>query len=221
MKNIIAIGDIHGCFKQLNEILEQSKQYPRHELVFLGDYIDRGPESEKVCRTLDGKNGIFLKGNHEEMLIRRAINNPSKISELLQIAQISIESLEWICKSLQAIYSTEDYIFVHAGLNCEKGLDEQSEHDYLWTRWSDDYYCITKKLVIHGHSVIKDPEMRGNRLNINTGCGSGGYLTAVVLPEMIYLKSSISEGKEFDWEKIKLELESELEELEQIDENCA
>jgi len=217
MNKIIAIGDIHGCKVQLLEILDKIKPYSDHELVFLGDYIDRGPDSDDVCKILMDMNAIFLKGNHEEMLINRINHNVEQKEKFLDSIKLSNLSLKWLEDKLQNIYITDDYIFVHAGLDINKGIDSQTEFDYLWMRWNSDYYAITKKLVIHGHTVINNPEIVGNRININTGCGSGGYLTALVLPEMEYLKSSNSVGSEFNWEIIKKELEDEIEELEEIE----
>ena len=52
MEKIIAVGDVHGCLKQLDEILRMAMEYPGHRLVFPGDYIDRGPDSEGVCGRL-------------------------------------------------------------------------------------------------------------------------------------------------------------------------
>jgi hypothetical protein len=66
---------------------------------------------------------------------------------------------------------------------------------------------------IHGHCVSPKPQEIGNRVNINTGCGCGGYLTALVLPEKIYLSSGKTEGEEHDWARLRKCLEAELEEL--------
>jgi serine/threonine protein phosphatase 1 len=209
----IAIGDIHGCIIQLNEILEKTKMFPLHKLVFLGDYIDRGPDSEMVCEKLGKIDGIFLKGNHEEMLLKRVNHDSTKIEQLLSMAKISKSSLNWINTKLKSIFVEDEYIFVHAGLDVAKSLNEQKELDYFWTRWDKDYSQITNKTVIHGHTVITNPEIVGNRININTGCGSGGFLTALVVPEMLFLNSSISLGKENNWDLIRKELENEIEEL--------
>ncbi len=218
MHNIIAIGDIHGCQKQLDEILEKAKTYPTHSFVFLGDYIDRGTDAEYVCKKVASLNAICLKGNHEEMLLNRARHNPDDLDKLLGMAKISKESFSWINNSLFPVYSAGKYIFVHAGLDVSKPLDQQTEFDYLWTRYDNNYYSITNKTVIHGHMIVSEPVVCGNRININTGCGSGGYLTALVLPEMVYLASSVSQGIEYDWAGIRKELEADIEELLVIEE---
>ena len=77
--NIFAIGDIHGCLNQLTSIHDQIfnyKNYKKEEdlLIYIGDYIDRGPKSKQVIdQILQLKNkeikAVFLMGNHEEMMI--------------------------------------------------------------------------------------------------------------------------------------------------------
>jgi serine/threonine protein phosphatase 1 len=69
---IYAIGDIHGCLKTLKELLGQLPLKDDDEVVFLGDYIDRGPDSKGVLDYLlaNRKPGWhFLRGNHEQMLL--------------------------------------------------------------------------------------------------------------------------------------------------------
>jgi serine/threonine protein phosphatase 1 len=77
----IAIGDIHGMFHALEMLLEHIDCFietkwrnDRFKLIFLGDYIDRGPHSKQVIkklRSLESENYICLKGNHEEMILNR------------------------------------------------------------------------------------------------------------------------------------------------------
>jgi serine/threonine protein phosphatase 1 len=69
---IYAIGDIHGCLKQLQDLMAQLPLRPEDEVVFLGDYIDRGPDSKGVLDYLvkeQKPNWRLLRGNHEQMLL--------------------------------------------------------------------------------------------------------------------------------------------------------
>ncbi len=69
---IYAIGDIHGCLKALTDLIGQLPLKPEDEVVFLGDYIDRGPDSKGVLDYLlknQQPNWRFLRGNHEQMLL--------------------------------------------------------------------------------------------------------------------------------------------------------
>ena len=76
---IFAVGDIHGCLKPLRALLENIKAArttERPELIFLGDYVDRGPSSREVIdflladSVIGGFSAVFLKGNHEATLAR-------------------------------------------------------------------------------------------------------------------------------------------------------
>src|SRR5688572_4873486 len=78
------IGDVHGCFKSLKAIVEEKIQPSRQDkIIFVGDYIDRGPDSKGVVSylmqlRLMGHNLVFLKGNHEDMMLRSATNKQMK-----------------------------------------------------------------------------------------------------------------------------------------------
>ena len=72
-QRILAIGDIHGCYKAFNALLQAVNPGRDDLLVMLGDYIDRGPESKKVVDRLialpEELQVVFLAGNHEEMIM--------------------------------------------------------------------------------------------------------------------------------------------------------
>lgn len=139
MKNVFVVGDIHGCFDELNELLQHWDK-EQDQLVFLGDYIDRGKDSRKVLefiQTLVQTDGaIALKGNHERMFIdwlnewqtERFIRNGGKetiysllgtdteIDERRAIAEAYPQTIHFL-KNLPLYYEWGDYLFVHAGIN--------------------------------------------------------------------------------------------------------
>lgn len=213
MPGFVVVGDIHGCLVQLREVLTLAKNFADHQLVFLGDYIDRGPDSEGVIRLLRTLPATFLRGNHEQMLLDRMGSDSGRNARFLIQAGLSPESAEWIRSQTIFLEETEDYVFVHAGFDIRKPLHAQTEDDLVWTRYEGSYERLTTKLVVHGHSIVDRPDKVGNRLNINTGCGAGGPLTALALPEMKFLVSSASPGPEYNLAKMRKYLEGELEEL--------
>jgi len=195
----VVFGDIHGCLIPLREVLAAAKDFPDHELIFLGDYIDRGPDSEGVIRLLSTIPATFLRGNHEQMLLDRLSPDPVARARFLHQVGVSAESVEWIRAETVFLKETDDYIFVHAGFDVHKTLRDQTVDDLIWTRYDGSYQRLTHKLVVHGHSIVDAPDGVGNRLNINTGCGAGGPLTAVVLPEKEFLVSSVSRNIYHGW----------------------
>ncbi len=167
----IAVGDIHGCPHQLEEILELGLAFPDHQWVFLGDYIDRGPDSESVVQILRRFHGIFLLGNHEDRLFDRLRSaSPIERQQWLDFTGLSETSLGWLTQIPVPCWDTDSYLFVH----------DADDKD------------LTSKWVVHGHHSLREPLIVGNRVNINTSCGAGGPLTAVVLPEFLFLQSSHS-----------------------------
>jgi serine/threonine protein phosphatase 1 len=211
MKKIFAIGDIHGCYDQLKALVEKIPiDFSHDTLLFIGDYIDRGPHSAEVIDYLIElkqrvKVVIFLKGNHEDML-DKFLNGDDRFTYLLNGGQQTLDSylkkpvqpesfpippdhFEFF-KSLRLYYETEDFIFVHAGLRPRTPLETQSTEDLLWIR---DNFISTKydfgKRVIFGHTPLKKPLVEPNKIGIDTGAVYGNALTCVQLPELVFFKA--------------------------------
>ena len=69
MKEKIVVGDIHGSLKLLDKVLNYVKDYNPEDVIFLGDYVDRGKESKQVLEKLMQTNYLCLMGNHDNMLL--------------------------------------------------------------------------------------------------------------------------------------------------------
>jgi serine/threonine protein phosphatase 1 len=204
MGKIFAIGDIHGCFDKLYTLmalLEVDKN--RDSLIFLGDYIDRGPQSLDVVEylihlSLNGYHTVFLKGNHEAMLLDYLSGKDQNIfllsggSNTLDSYGQHIDRLhnlimppshQEFLQSLHLFYETDSYIFVHAGLVPRVPLNQQQEKDLLWIR--DAFIHSTYdfgKIVIFGHTPFKEPFVTKNKIGIDTGAFYGNRLTCIELP---------------------------------------
>lgn len=95
LKKIVAIGDIHGCTAQLKKLLGKIQQkWEWDELVFLGDYVDRGPDSKGVIEEIISWQKqypgrvIALKGNHEQWMLH-ALRNPCSTSWLIGMSGVT------------------------------------------------------------------------------------------------------------------------------------
>ena len=88
-------------------------------------------------------------------------------------------------KKLEISFSTEKYLFVHAGIDAKKTLEDQTNLDFLWSRSKDffDKNFKSQKIIVHGHTpepnIINDPY----RINIDTGCYFSGKLSCVCLSD--------------------------------------
>ncbi len=210
MNKIFAIGDIHGCFNQLQKLIKNlAIDQQCDTLVFIGDYIDRGSSVKEVVDYVIGlrsdfKNIVCLMGNHEQMLLNYLVGIDEKMylynggTATLLSYGISCSSIPQTRKaaippshllffqSLLPYYETKDYIFVHAGLIPGLSLGEQTVHDLLWVRQEFIYSEHDfGKLVIFGHTPFRSPLIRPNKIGIDTGAVSGGRLTCVELPAVI------------------------------------
>ncbi|GBC63274.1 metallophosphatase [Desulfonema ishimotonii] len=212
MGDIFAIGDIHGCFDQLSELMVrvlEEMNADRDTLVFLGDYIDRGPASVEVVEYLirlraSLPNTVFLKGNHEEML-QNYLDGLDKHTYLINGGRKTLEGylahrdaegrdggpipeehLEFFL-SLSDSYQTEKYIFVHAGLRPGVPPDQQVPADMLWIRdrFVRSDYDFGKQ-VVFGHTPFKTPLVQFNKIGIDTGAVYGNVLTCVRLPRTVF-----------------------------------
>ena len=208
MMRTIAISDIHGCYNELKSllaILETKGKYNKDtdRLIFLGDYVDRGEDSRKVIQLIrslqkDNDNVIALMGNHEDMMIGylNGIKNwwnyngsdSTLKSYRMHKSQLK-DDLEWM-SNLPLYYEDDYFIYVHAGVDVNKTMEEQSRHDLLWTRepfLSDatPYY----KRVVFGHTPTlnfgtdKPVYTSANNIGIDTGCVYYGALTALVIED--------------------------------------
>jgi serine/threonine protein phosphatase 1 len=206
MQKIFVVGDIHGCFDKLCALMDKIPiNFNRDQLIFIGDYIDRGSSSlEVVDYLIDLKKRlpgtIFLKGNHEDML-ENYLDGSDRFTYLLNGGQQTLDAylnrpnnpgeypvppahIEFF-NSLHLYYQTDDYIFVHAGLRKKVPLESQKTIDLLWIR---DEFIFTDfdfgKRVIFGHTPFKEPLVQANKIGIDTGAVYGNRLTCLQLPEI-------------------------------------
>lgn len=210
---IYAIGDIHGRADLLTEILDgiDADQRRRPEvgetrLIFLGDYVDRGPASRQVIEILEtgippGCRAVCLKGNHEDMLLKALISPAGQEIWLANGGEATLRSYGIHSHSspasevldafgahrrffdgLALTHEAGDYLFVHAGVRPGVALGAQRPNDLMWIR--QDFLGHDGdlgRIVVHGHTPTSVPDVRSNRIGIDTGAWMTGALTALRL----------------------------------------
>lgn len=204
---LIAIGDIHGEIKKLNLLIKKLKLTSNDTIVFLGDYIDCGNNSKAVIdRLLDLQqetNCIFLMGNHEDILLNvLKTKTPNDAEYWLSVGGITtfknygkyflpLKHAKFL-KDLKLYYQTENYFFVHAGINPVKSLQEQEKTDFLWIRDKFIYNKHNlKQKIIFAHTPFETPLIQPDKIGIDTGCGKfpEGTLTAFICNEDKFVTS--------------------------------
>ena len=201
---VYAMGDIHGCLYSLRKLIDSLPLSSEDELVFLGDYIDRGPDSKGVIDFLislsEEHRCIFLRGNHEEMFLNAILYGKdmdlwyfngahATARSYGSISKIPNEHVEFISSTLYH-YTFDNFLFVHAGVKPGVSLEEQSEFDLVWIR--DEFIYSFDPLpgfrVIFGHTPFEEPLVMKDKIGIDTGCVYGGKLTALNVSTMQFFQ---------------------------------
>ncbi len=174
--DIYVVGDVHGCLRELETLVDRIGPSDDDLFVFVGDLVRKGPDSKGVVdfvRSHD--NMVTIRGNNEEKLLRGT-------KELPELAE---EDLAWI-RSLPVAISFEDALVVHGGVDPRKSLGEHDVDDLLEMRSLSSGYERPfwwekhdgPQTVFFGHTPIADPVVRDHAVGLDTGCVYGGALTA-------------------------------------------
>ena len=230
-RRIYAIGDVHGRSDLLDRMADLiaadvgQRALADATTVFLGDYVDRGPDSRGVLDRLVRRDfpteTVLLQGNHEAMLLGflaepatgeswrhnggletirsygvdvRLVQAGKGYAEAASALRDAIpETHHHLLRGMKLTLEVGDYFFCHAGVRPGVPLARQLPEDLLWIREPFLSSGMSYgKIVVHGHSPVTQPEVRLNRINIDTGAFGSGRLTALVLEgsERRFLSSS-------------------------------
>lgn len=219
---VYAIGDIHGrldLLRGLEDLIRDdaaTAPEARKVVVYLGDYVDRGPESRGVIehllsQPLAGFARVHLIGNHESMMLgflRDVTAGPGWLwnggdatlasygvappnawtdRDQLAAAQDGLSAAlppahRGFLDRLVLSHREGDYLFVHAGIRPGVALAAQDPHDLIWIR--EEFLLSAADhgaVVVHGHTITGEPQLRDNRIGIDTGAYRSGRLTALAL----------------------------------------
>jgi len=210
---IIAIGDIHGCINKLQDLLARLEICREDTIIFLGDYIGRGPGSKDVLSTLIGLKGktrrtVYLLGNHENLLLEY-VKSPDEnlipylrqqsietflksygeedLSRLHNLSFMPEEHVKFL-ESLELYHVENEYLFVHAGIMPGLPLAKHTAMELCEVR---DMFLNAKveidKTVVFGHTAFELPLVTEDKIGIDTGAVYGNLLTAVILPELKFV----------------------------------
>jgi polynucleotide kinase-phosphatase len=227
------IGDVHGCLPELLVLLDKlgyqvtsdaagrpvNAAHPAgRRVIFLGDLVDRGPDSPGVLRLAMGMvaagTALAVPGNHEEKLLRALRGNKVRVSHGLEttLEQLAAQppefraAVETFLDGLTSHYVLDAgrLVVAHAGLSeklqgrasgrvrsfCLYGQTTGETDDYgLPVRYPWAEDYRGRAMVLYGHTPVPTPEWVNNTLCLDTGCVFGGSLTALNYPERVLVSA--------------------------------
>ena len=201
MSRYIAITDIHGELEKLNSVLSKIEFRDDDIIVFLGDYIDRGPDSkgvvERVLELGEKHKCVYLIGSHEYALLHSKndeyydylfwnYGGPATVKSYGGRFENILNTHGDFFRSLDFYYLTDKYFFVHAGINPRYSLEEQKETDFVYIRsaFYNSKHNLPQK-IIFGHTEFGEPLVQNDKIGIDLGCGKykDAKLCALILDE--------------------------------------
>jgi serine/threonine protein phosphatase 1 len=201
---LIAVGDIHGCHKEFEDLLDRLDLAKNDRLILLGDLINRGPDSGKVVELAREHATASLLGNHElRHLNYRRTDDPSHLKKYDYDTIKQLRGKDWdYLEGMKLTYADEELgvVFVHAGFLPDRPWQRQPAR--IVTRiqvigkdgephkrsempdaphWSELW--AGPPFVVYGHTPRPEVARSKWTLGIDTACVMGGTLTAYILPE--------------------------------------
>jgi len=195
MKTLV-VGDIHGCWGELQDLIRASGIGPEDRVIAIGDVCDRGPESARVLEFfLTRPNATAIKGNHERKHLQGVDGLPQRITGAQCGPDLYARALEWM-RTLPLYLDLPEALLIHWGLMPGVPLEEQ--HPSVLTGEPAGEMSLTGMLgatpwfeayegpkpVVYGHHSYASGVRRDLTYGIDTGCVYGQELTGLLLPEM-------------------------------------
>lgn len=212
----LAIGDIHGCLRALDTLLEQVDPQSDDLVVTLGDYVDRGPDSKGVLDRMEELRArcrcLSLRGNHDLMMLA-ARRDSEHFDEWLKCggkqtlvsyrAQEDREAFaeaiperhwDFLREQLHAYHETGTHFFVHANVYPDSPLAEQPDYMLYWEKLEEAAWRPHEsgKTMVCGHSVQRSgrPLVLDHAICIDTWVYGDGWLTCLDVESDLYWQAN-------------------------------
>lgn len=204
MSRTIAIGDVHGCADELEELLEALELQPNDRVIQLGDLVNRGPDSRRVLKLAREYKIEAILGNHELRLLTAIREQRASLLKDYDIETLKqLHSKDWSYLESLPHYihdAKRQVVFVHGGFLPNQPWHAQSPtitahiqvidvHGNAMKRsdapearaWADDWKG--PPFVIYGHTPRPNVYEQADSIGIDTGCVYGGHLSAYIIED--------------------------------------
>jgi serine/threonine protein phosphatase 1 len=197
---ILAIGDIHGCSRALDLVLAAADPKPDDQIIALGDYVDRGPDSAGVLERIIALHNTgrltALRGNHEWMMLEARYGRPNAwlmyggretlasyaaSGQPCSLKHIPERHWEFLETALVDLCELDIHFYVHGNVEADKPLSEQNADVVLWDKFDNPRPHISGKVMICGHTQQRsgNPLNLGHAICIDTWAYGNGWLTCL------------------------------------------
>jgi predicted phosphodiesterase len=193
----IVVGDIHGCYDELEDMLSAVQFGNGDRLISVGDLITKGPKSREVLDRFMAEPQFYaVIGNHD-LALRRRWNGEKfrlKASQKPTHKQLKKEKEHYVSylNSLPFMIDLGTHLVVHAGIRPGVALHSQTSEDLTELRslgpdraardgvpWYEVY--DGEKVVLFGHWPAPEPRRGKKAIGLDTGCVYGNQLTAYII----------------------------------------
>lgn len=203
MTRHLAIGDIHGCINALSSLVDFVSLRPDDTIVFLGDYVDRGPDSRAVLDFVielgRSHHLVPLRGNHEVMMLDSREKKSwfhawlryggeatlrsysSSVDSPVSFDDVPDEHIDFLENELLSYYECESHFFVHASADSNLALEDQTDPALYWRRYNDPIQHCSGKVMVCGHTIQQSglPASNEHSICIDTWAYGDGWLTCL------------------------------------------
>lgn len=205
---MIIIGDVHGCYYTLLELL---KILPKdQDIYFVGDLIDRGKNSRQVIDLIIKKGYKSSRGNHEQMMVDFmngvdryiwAHNGGPETMDSYKDKNgdflVDEDHYEFI-KNLPLTIEVDDILISHSHIEQHETLEQSIKYkNIIWNRGTPN--VPGGMFHVFGHTPHEVPIVTENYANIDTGCVFGNKLTAIELPSKKIYQVTIDDRDKTRW----------------------
>ncbi len=210
---VLAIGDIHGCFRALTTLAEAVGFSRDDTIVTLGDYVDRGAGSCAVLDWLIGQKaslGLTCLTGNPEVMMRAAARDASACKDWMvcggdatlrsysqlgdggKLTDVPDAHWDFLARDCLPYFETETSFFVHANAYPHLPLDEQTEYVRYWEPFNDPAPHQSGKIMVCGHTPQESgvPLSIGHAVCIDTLAHGGGWLTCLDVSSGTYWQAN-------------------------------
>lgn len=201
---LIFVGDIHGCYDELAELLERLAPSDSDAVVSVGDIVSKGPAADRCLDLWRDRGYLAVKGNNEIKLLARARpllrffarDRVMRRRDLLRFIESWPIAIDFPAVAITAVHGGFLPQMHVTAEEVDRGRDEivelrwirkkngewkpipkekKKRDDVLWSeKWKGD------RFVVYGHTPVREPKFDARALGLDTGCVYGGTLTAAV-----------------------------------------